>query len=847
MLRRRTWGHTLFAATVLAAAALLPARPAGAATTPGAPTQVLAVASNGTAQVSWNAPPPNGGAVPTSYTVTATGGPYTPPAPVAASPILVTGLQNGAQYTFQVVATNTAGSGPAGASNRVAPGPSDATHALVQVDTGYQALQGVSPLLLGAGLGWNSADNTADPSTTGAPSYQRETQLMQGAGLRLARFPSGAEANCYDWSIGVGANRAHENAFDFPNPAAPNDPNVGKCFTCYYCGTAFGTDEFVAQAQQLGAQPLITVNVCSKKPTPANPLKNVLACGNTVGSNVGTTLCPDPTSPDVSVGCPGAIDAANWVQYLNGDTSTTYGSMRAGNGHSAPYGVRYFEIGNEVIPPPPPPNKCTYLCGPSAAMYAQIVATYATQMKMADSTIRIVAQIDCMCSGSPGTANDDTILNAAGGSIDYLSPHLYPDNTSSDPGAQVDTYLDQLQLAIATDKFAGKIGILPTEWNPSDSVNKANGEVFESMQSAIDAEKMLQSYIRHGVAGSTFFSTNSPGNSLFHCNSSVPEDSGGQCKDQTLVPFFNIKGHWFNFLANDAAGLHSSSDPYWAPFVQPTDGLIALTTVSSTSAHVRLINPGSTPLTAQISLAGVSPTGIAAWQTLSGPPGAVDYYCTGTYNGSTPCSPLESPSVLPVTNPMTAAPVVTVTVPATSLGLLSVPLTATGLTGVHGVMSRAPNSNGWYRQSVGVAFVASQGIGSCTTATYGGPDALGVVVNGSCTDSNGNVVTGSAPPFDYDAQPPTTTEDAFTTGAATLTGGATDNLSGVAQTTVTFTPKLPGTAVVRVATCTSGCGTNSARWSVSTAGLTGAYTATAASVDVAGNTGPPSAPETVIV
>lgn len=261
----------------------------------------------------------------------------------------------------------------------------------MQVDTGYQALQSVSPLLLGASLAWNSADNTADPYTTGA-SYLRETQLMQGDGLRLVRFPSGTEANCYDWSKGIGASRSDENAYNF---------TTAKCFTCTTCGTAFGTDEFMAQAQQLGAEPLITVNVCSKTATASNPLKNVLACGNAVGADVGTSLCPDPTSPDVSVGCPGAIDAANWVQYLNGDTSTRYGAERAANGHPAPYGVRYFELGNEVIPP----AGCTFTCGPSASMFAQIISTYAKQMKSVDSTISILAQVDCMCSAMPGMAN----------------------------------------------------------------------------------------------------------------------------------------------------------------------------------------------------------------------------------------------------------------------------------------------------------------------------------------------------------------------------------------------------------------------------------------------------------
>ncbi len=42
-----------------------------------------------------------------------------------------------------------------------------------------------------------------------------------------------------------------------------------------------------------------------------------------------------------------AQDAADMVEYLNGRANSVWGKKRAENGHSAPYGVRYIEIGNE--------------------------------------------------------------------------------------------------------------------------------------------------------------------------------------------------------------------------------------------------------------------------------------------------------------------------------------------------------------------------------------------------------------------------------------------------------------------------------------------------------------------
>lgn len=97
------------------------------ATVPGAPTNVSAMAGNGQATVAWTAPTSNGGSAITSYTVT----PYvgtTAQTPTTFNSTTttqtVTGLSNGTCYTFQVVATNSVGSGAAGTSNSACPATS---------------------------------------------------------------------------------------------------------------------------------------------------------------------------------------------------------------------------------------------------------------------------------------------------------------------------------------------------------------------------------------------------------------------------------------------------------------------------------------------------------------------------------------------------------------------------------------------------------------------------------------------------------------------------------------------------------------------------------------------------
>ncbi|MFV7760344.1 fibronectin type III domain-containing protein [Shewanella algae] len=90
------------------------------AVVPGAPTSVNAVASDASATVSFSAPASNGGAAISSYTVTSTPGGIT--ASGAGSPLTVSGLSNGTDYSFTVSASNTAGTGPASSpSNTVTP------------------------------------------------------------------------------------------------------------------------------------------------------------------------------------------------------------------------------------------------------------------------------------------------------------------------------------------------------------------------------------------------------------------------------------------------------------------------------------------------------------------------------------------------------------------------------------------------------------------------------------------------------------------------------------------------------------------------------------------------------
>ncbi len=114
---------------------------------PGAPSGVSASAGNGQATVYFTAPVSDGGSTITSYTVTSSVGNIIVTG--SSSPINITGLTNGTEYTFTVTSANGVGTGPASApSNSVI--PSDPTSSTSVTPTPVPALL---PLpLAGTGL-----------------------------------------------------------------------------------------------------------------------------------------------------------------------------------------------------------------------------------------------------------------------------------------------------------------------------------------------------------------------------------------------------------------------------------------------------------------------------------------------------------------------------------------------------------------------------------------------------------------------------------------------------------------------------------------------------------------------
>jgi alpha-L-arabinofuranosidase len=156
-------------------------------------------------------------------------------------------------------------------------------------------------------------------------------RMLKSARLPLLRWPGGNFVSGYCWRDGVGPVDARPTK---PNRAWANTPEPNY----------FGTDEFITYCRHIGCEPLICVN-----------------------AGDGT-----------------ADEAAAWVEYCNGDADTPMGRLRAENGHSQPYDVKYWEIGNEIF-------GRHQIGWTTPAGNVDRFLRFSAAMRAADPTIRILA------------------------------------------------------------------------------------------------------------------------------------------------------------------------------------------------------------------------------------------------------------------------------------------------------------------------------------------------------------------------------------------------------------------------------------------------------------------------
>lgn len=163
----------------------------------------------------------------------------------------------------------------------------------------------------------------------------------------------------------------------------------------------------------------------------------------------------------------GPQNAADLVEYCNGGEQSGWGAKRAANGHPAPYGVKYWQIGNEISG-----DDDNYL-----GQFPRFVAL----MKQADPGVEILSSFPTQ-----------KLLDRVGKDIAFVAPHQY----TPDLGA-CERDFDNLAQMIDRTPGCAQIKIAVTEWNTSGGDWGLGRGRFMTLDTALRNARYIHVLMRH--------------------------------------------------------------------------------------------------------------------------------------------------------------------------------------------------------------------------------------------------------------------------------------------------------------------------------------------------------------
>lgn len=290
------------------------------------------------------------------------------------------------------------------------------------------------------------------------------TQLARQQGITVVRFPGGILADFYHWRDGVGPRSRR--------PARPHGTDQGVS------ANVFGTPELMTFCKNIGAEPLLTVNVGSATPE----------------------------------------EAAAWVTYCNAAENPE----RARDGFPKPFGVRYWEIGNELYLDGSPVEKSLSL-RPEA--YTRRFLEYARAMRAADPNITLLAIMRASAYSvpfGPYPAWNETLLSGAAQAIDAVAVHdaYFPSLLAKENPSPREAYMamwaapeavahdiEGLEALLKRYETQRRITIAITEWGPLFSATDPLWlDHVKTQGSAVYVARMLQVMLEHPrVTLATYF------------------------------------------------------------------------------------------------------------------------------------------------------------------------------------------------------------------------------------------------------------------------------------------------------------------------------------------------------
>ncbi len=235
----------------------------------------------------------------------------------------------------------------------------------------------------------------------------------------LIRWPGGCFASAYLWKDGIGPQ---EDRVKYPiNLWDDQDTN------------SYGTDEFLRMCEAMGTEPLICVNIGLLTGT----------CGVAI---------PDTGMTEQEY----IQDVLDWMEYCNGDVTTTWGAVRAANGHPAPYNVTYWEVDNETW---------STSWGGGIANYVAKVQAFVPEMQAKADELGTPIKISAVGGSGTDMSWNQTLIDNCATLIDYISVHHYEGSGGYKSGpVNYDNFLTTLTNYIAASANP-EMKIYNSEWN----------------------------------------------------------------------------------------------------------------------------------------------------------------------------------------------------------------------------------------------------------------------------------------------------------------------------------------------------------------------------------------------
>jgi alpha-N-arabinofuranosidase len=278
----------------------------------------------------------------------------------------------------------------------------------------------ISPLLFSGfaeHMGRSIYEGIYDPASPHADKRGLRKDVLAALrelNFRTIRYPGGNFLSGYRWQDGVGPRNQRPRRRDLAWQSIETNQ--------------FGTDEFMEVCKDLKTEPMLAVNM-----------------------GTGTIQ-----------------EAANLVEYCNAPAGTQYADLRVSNGHSAPYGVKYWCLGNEMDGP----WQIGHL---EAEDYGKKAREAAKMMRWHDSSIKLVLAGSSSMGMPTYPVWDYTVLDLCWDQVDYHSLHYYANNRDNDTGsflalaAEFEAYLDSvsgvLRYVKAKHRSNHDVFLSWDEWN----------------------------------------------------------------------------------------------------------------------------------------------------------------------------------------------------------------------------------------------------------------------------------------------------------------------------------------------------------------------------------------------